>query len=268
MAAALATSAGSARVDAQQPPARDTIVAYPGFDTSAYPGDSVMRAWTYPASPFRWVGYYLAAPCHRDSTWAGRRASLGSMGWGLAAIYVGQQDWSRMEIGRVTPHARSDSANAPTTCSTTLLTTDRARIDAADAVARLRAEGFAEGSTVFLNVETVSDVTPTLMAYVRTWLSGVLEDGHYVPGIYAAKINAPPLRSTAVAAYRAARRKDKSPFWISSGAGFSLRRRPSDSGVSYASVWQGMFTVPQTFNGVKLIVDVDLASALSPSAPR
>ena len=34
-----------------------------GFDTFAYPGDSAMQAWRQ-SSPYRFVGYYLKAPCH------------------------------------------------------------------------------------------------------------------------------------------------------------------------------------------------------------
>jgi len=245
----------------------DSIVAYPGFDATAYPGDSAMRAWAYPSSPYRWVGYYLASPCHRDSSWTGRRAALDATGWGFAAIYVGQQDWSRMAIGRATPHARSDSAGAPVVCSSALLTTDRARSDAADAVAQLRAEGFADGSTVFLDVETVSDVTPALLAYVRTWTANVLSDGRYRPGIYAAKTNAQPLYAAASSVYHVARRRDRPPFWIASAANFSLARRPSAVGIDYAEIWQGIVAVSQQFNGVRLTVDVNVAARSSPSAP-
>ena len=47
----------------------------PGFDTRDYPGDAVMRGW-FGASPYRWVGYYLPAPCYTGTTWTGRRAAL------------------------------------------------------------------------------------------------------------------------------------------------------------------------------------------------
>lgn len=64
-----------------------------GFDTGIYPGDDVMRSWRATA-PYKWVGYYLPAPCHKDDSWSGKRAQLIDMGWGLAVIYVGQQTWS------------------------------------------------------------------------------------------------------------------------------------------------------------------------------
>ena len=64
-----------------------------GFDTGIYPGDETMRVWRATA-PYKWVGYYLPAPCHKEDSWAGKRAQLTDMGWGLAVIYVGQQTWS------------------------------------------------------------------------------------------------------------------------------------------------------------------------------
>jgi hypothetical protein len=68
---------------------------YLGFDTYAYPGDEIMQAWKHEDVPYHWVGYYLSAPCHRDSSWVGTRQRLVDMGWGLAVIYVGQQTWDR-----------------------------------------------------------------------------------------------------------------------------------------------------------------------------
>lgn len=68
--------------------------SYPGFDTNIYPGDRAMRAWRED-SLYSWVGYYLPAPCHKDDSWSGKRATLEGMGWGLAVIYVGQQTWDR-----------------------------------------------------------------------------------------------------------------------------------------------------------------------------
>src|SRR5438552_3494594 len=66
-----------------------------GFDTFAYPGDDAMRAWLTADKPYRWVGYYLSAPCHNDDSWEGKRETLSGMGWGMAVIYVGQQTWGR-----------------------------------------------------------------------------------------------------------------------------------------------------------------------------
>ena len=70
-----------------------------GFDTYAYPGDDVMRAWRHKDVPYEWVGYYLPAPCHKGRSWVGKRERLAKMGWGMAVIYVGQQTWDRTPTG-------------------------------------------------------------------------------------------------------------------------------------------------------------------------
>src|SRR5690606_41266581 len=71
-----ACAAGPVAEPAGGPPA-----GVPGFDTRAYPGDGVMQQWRE-TSPYQWVGYYLAAPCHPHSTWKGRRqAQSGRASW-------------------------------------------------------------------------------------------------------------------------------------------------------------------------------------------
>jgi hypothetical protein len=234
----------------------------PGFDTRAYPGDSAMRAWLYPSSPYRWVGYYLAAPCHRDSSFAGKRASLARMGWGIAAIYVGQQDFPQMPLAR--PSTATNAPGTPIICSSTLLSAAQGTTEAADAVSKMRADGFAAGSAVFLDVEQVTAVSPALNDYVRAWVAGVLRDGRYRPGVYAAKPNIPDLFATASAEFSAARKSGAPPVWVSSGDGFSLTALPSSAGFDYATIWQGVFGVSETWNGVTLTIDANVASTTTP----
>ena len=74
-----------------------------GFDTYAYPGEDVMRAWRAEA-PYEWVGYYLPAPCHKGRSWMGKREALAAMGWGMAVIYVGQQTWDKTPRGYETKY--------------------------------------------------------------------------------------------------------------------------------------------------------------------
>jgi hypothetical protein len=70
-----------------------------GFDTYAYPGDEVMHAWRAADVPYEWVGYYLpSAPCHKGTSWGGKRQTLADMGWGVAVIYVGQQPWGEVSV--------------------------------------------------------------------------------------------------------------------------------------------------------------------------
>jgi hypothetical protein len=252
--------------------ARSTSIL--GFDIAIYPGDVALTAWRYPASPFRWIGYYLAAPCRRDSSWVGKRATVTSNGWGVAAIYVGQQDWSQHARPAATTHVAADSqASLPSQtqsagpCSASLLSSTQGAREAVDAIAKMRAEGFPDGSVVFLDVELVTTLTPALLAYYQAWLAGVLADGHYRPGVYAAKANAQLLHDSAAVTYRHSNRSDTPPFWIASVAGFAQTMRPSDVGFSFAQLWQGQVGVLQSFNGVPLNIDVNLSTLRDPSAP-
>jgi hypothetical protein len=94
------TAGGVAGIDRS-----DSRESFPGFDVAVYPGDALMSAWRRPSSPYHWVGYYLAAPCHRDVTWMGKLARVSSMGWGTLVIYVGQQDWARIPNAIATARA-------------------------------------------------------------------------------------------------------------------------------------------------------------------
>jgi hypothetical protein len=257
-AGVLAGCAGSR--PAERPPERPAVLTYPGFDIWRYPGDAAMQAWRE-ASPYRWVGYYLPAPCHRDSSWAGRREALDRMGWGVAVLYVGQQVFE----GEPPPDS---TAATPVVCSRTLLTEAQGRRDAADAVARMAAEGFAPGTVVFLNVERSETLPAEMGAYYRAWTAGVLADGRYRPGTYAHRLNADALFALALAAYRAAGRADTPPFWVAGSGDFALDRAPEDVGARYARAWQGLFDTPRTWGGVTLTVDENVSRSPSPSAPE
>jgi hypothetical protein len=261
------------------PPTTNTPAAFPGFDRSIYPGDATMAAWRYPTSPYYWAGYYLPAPCHRDVTWMSKYSTLTANGWGLAAIYVGQQDWAQIPQSVAVSGARATARAAESTsrdkavaqqfavCSASLLSADQATAEAADAVAKLKADGFPDGSTVFLDVEYVSAVSLSLLEYYRAWIAGILKDGHYKPGIYAAKSNAASLRAAALDAYKAAGSAADPPFWIASSSGFSIMQAPTSVGLDYAKLWQGGYDLTQTFGGFTLSVDANVAARKSPSAP-
>jgi hypothetical protein len=228
-----------------------------------YPGDAAMRAWTAPASPYYWTGYYLPAPCHRDSTWSGKYQTLKQMGWGVAALYVGQQDWT--QIPPSAPARAGESIEQLVTCSASLLSAGQGADEAADAVAKMRGDGLPDGAVIFLDVENVQSVTPALLDYYRAWISGVLRDGRYRPGVYASKANAPALYAAALDVYRSAQSVDVPSFWIASSPGFSLAASPAAVGLGYAKAWQGLFDVNQSWNGVSLRIDVNVAASRSPS---
>jgi hypothetical protein len=238
--------------------------SFPGFDTMLYPGDGVMTRWRA-ESPYRWVGYYLRSPCHPRETWMGKRATLQGMGWGLAVLYVGEQDWRHIAGGATGP-GLTPPGEAPR-CTPANLTAERGAADAADAQRVLAAEGFPNGTVVYLNVERVDRLTPELSAYVAAWVGGLLDGGRYLPGLYAHASNAPNLRALAVGEFAERNRTDRPRLWVARTGDFTLDRHPRESGLDYANVWQGVLDTSETWGGSTLRIDRNVADSPSPSAP-
>jgi len=258
-----------------------------GFDTNVYPGDKAMDAWKS-SGEYEWVGYYLSAPCHKDDSWAGKRARLVSNGWGLAVIYVGQQTWGQSytptTVKRIVVSKKSKStkhkrrvtrtmtrrtvvpvATTGDGCSASYVGGAQGTIDARDAIAQAKREGFAIGTVLFLDVEHMDRIPQRMRDYYRAWTTAVLADGTYRPGIYAHTKNASTIYDDVSDVYDTAGREDEPPFWIAGSGGFSPGRDPTDVGHAFASVWQGMLDVVRTYNGVRLPIDISVASVASPS---
>ena len=155
----------------------------------------------------------------------------------------------------------------PLTCSASLVTAAQGTTDAADAVAKMRADGFPSGSTIFLDVERVNTVSPALLDYYRAWMAGVLNDGRYKPGVYVTKPNAPA--ATRPRRYEAA---SGAPSHAAILDRFHRRRstrrrsRPTSDWTMRRS-GSSSFDVTQTFNGVSLRIDVNVATKPNPSTP-
>jgi hypothetical protein len=261
-----------------------------GFDTSLYPGDAAMNAWRHPASPYEWVGYYLQAPCHRDPSWMGTRTTLTAMGWGLAVLFVGQQTFDgvpdvqippvfnrsvddtpdglpRARRAVVTPSTGLEMKSGLVTCSRTLLTTEQGTTDAIDAVTKTASEGFPVGTVIFLDIEHMDAIPASMEAYYRAWVQQVLADGRFKPGIYVHKANAQSIYDGVQRAYADMGRSGTATFWVTSSEGFSTDKAPQDVGFPWASVWQGLYEVTQTWNGASVNIDVNVATKSSPSSP-
>jgi hypothetical protein len=266
-----------------------------GFDTFSYPGDDAMRAWLTADKPYRWVGYYLPAPCHNDDSWEGKRETLTKMGWGMAVIYVGQQTWGRtpgqkIAVTRyitkrvkqvktrngkrvvryvnkrvpvrvlVTPRASRGAS-----CSTQFVSAARGTADANDAIAKTAAEGFARGTVIFLDIERMEAVPKAMRDYYRAWTERVVEDGRFRPAYYAHSFNANLIYRDVKQVLAGAGISADPPFWIASERGFSIDKAPAEVGHAFAQVWQGVLDVVETHNGVKLPIDVNVAQLPSPS---
>lgn len=266
-----------------------------GFDTFEYPGDGAMKAWLSADKPYKWVGYYLSAPCHNDDSWDGKRETLKGMGWGMAVIYVGQQTWGRTPGQkvtvtryvtrrvretrrirgkrivryvnkrfpvrvRVTPRASRGS-----TCSTQLVSAARGTADANDAIAKTAAQGFANGTAIFLDLERMQFVPEAMREYYRAWTARVVEDGRFKPAYYAHSFNARRVYDDVKQVLVGAGVAWEPSFWIASERGFSEDKAPTEVGHSFAQAWQGALDVVETHNGVRLPIDISVAEAASPS---
>jgi hypothetical protein len=115
---------------------------------------------------------------------------------------------------------------------------------------------------------------PTAMRdYYRAWVTRVLAEGRFRPAIYAHQRNAAEIYADvrgvfdAAAGARGAGGREEPSFWVSSPGTFSLASLPADVGFRFARVWQGVLHASQTWNGVTLNVDANIADSPSPSAP-
>jgi hypothetical protein len=285
-------------------PDRPTTVeefgSYPGFDTSIYPGDDTMRAW-YATGIYRWVGFYLPSPCHKDASWSGKRQVLKDMGWGLAVVYVGQQTWGtevkarptaapRQRPARRTHQGGKPAARAkrtsflqvssrpplppgprgeegiPGECRSTMVDGVQGRLEGDHAIRIARNEGFPAGTVIFLDVERMETVPDRMRDYYRAWVKRLLEDGTYRPAIYAHTHNAKLIHGDVRAVYDANGRQAEAPhFWIASTRAFSIDKAPADVGHAFATIWQGIIDTHETRAGRKLLIDVNVATTPSPS---
>lgn len=238
-----------------------------GFDTHTYPGDKTMIAWkTARNAPYSWVGYYLVAPCHRDDSWSGKRQTLTDMGWGLAAVYVGQQTWGR-NPKPLTPARLAQLTKSKSSCNADFLTAERGAADGRDAIARTTAEGFAPRSVVFLDIERMEKMPQAMRDYHRAWARTLLQDGRYLPGVYVHAHNAQAVHDDLKAEFVAAGVKDNPRIWVATGRGFDESKAPHEVGFSFAGMWQGMIDVARAVADIKLPVDVNVSSWSSPSDP-
>jgi hypothetical protein len=254
--AGLVVSSGCSAPGAAPGPAQPV---YPGFDTSLYPGDEAARRWRS-ESPYQWIGFYLPAPCHRETSWVGTRDRLASMGWGFAILSVGQQAFE----GSALPDS---TAGSPIICSRTLLTEDQGKRDAREAADRAQREGFALGSVIFQDVESMRVIPDSMRVYYRTWQQEMLADGRYVPGTYAHQRNAVALFALAEEAFRLAGRSETPPFWVAGGSAFGLDRPPWSIGLPFVGIWQGALDVDRSWGGQTLRIDENVATSRSPSTP-
>jgi hypothetical protein len=258
----------AAAVTGQDAPMADEVLEghFVGFDTHTYPGDEKMLAWKNAKdSPYSWVGYYLpAAPCHKASSWKGKRQTLVDMGWGIAVVYVGQQTWNRTPRS-ITRASMEAQQRRGTTCSADFVNADKGTEDAVDAIRRTEAEGFPKGTVIFLDIERMERMPARMRDYYKAWVATVLTDGRYRPGIYVHSHNAAAVYSDVKALFVAAGRTEEPRFWVASGRDFDPSKSPQEVGHDFAGMWQGAIDVVRKVADVALPIDINVSDWPSPS---
>jgi hypothetical protein len=237
-----------------------------GFDTHTYPGDEKMRAWrNAPETPYQWVGFYLpAAPCHKGTSWSGKRQTLIDMGWGIAVVYVGQQTWNR-RLRTLTPSQLATQKRRGATCNADFISASRGVEDAHDAVRRAELEGFPKGTVIFLDIERMERMPERMRDYYKAWTQTVLRDGRYRAGIYVHSHNAPTVYADVKEVFRELGVKEEPRFWVASARDFSTDKAPEDVGHDFAGMWQGVIDVVREIADVALPIDINVSNWQSPS---
>lgn len=196
------------------------MLGFAGIDRLAYPGDAIMQQlWN--TTNLTWTGFYLApAPSQGNTSWMTRLAFLRQMGWGIAPIYVGQQQ----------PEPNSPGSHNITAAQGTL--------DAADAIMLATTAGFSPESVIYLDIETGGPIQPGLAAYYQNWVQGVVAGG-FRPGVYCSFLLARQFRTL-----------DNRPvFWVFNISKFRSGHtatyqnpfpapEPVFSSVEFAAAWQ------------------------------
>lgn len=199
--------------------------AYLGFDRNAYPGDSTLATLH---QTFSFTGYWLNnPPGETANTWRGKREILNSTGFGFLLLFNGRLYKDLKTVARAKIVGTQDSATA---------------------AAAAKRESFPSGAIIFLDQEQGGHMLPAQRAYLHSWIDGITAAGFragiYCSGIAATEngeggvITANDIRDGAAGRNIA--------FFIYNDAcptspGCAMPAKPlppSQSGVSFAAVWQ------------------------------
>ena len=273
--ARVALSAGlvlSVATKSPEPEARQAG-SYLGFDRNEYPDDEAMAQLR---KQFVFVGYWLSPPPReKTNSWTGKREKLAAQGYGFALLYAGRSGSSLKTVAAGRAAGESDAKKA---------------------VEIARKEGFAEGGTIFLDVEEGGRFNDAGHAYFRAWAEALTQE-RYRPGFYCSGIVVDEGGGSKIISandIRANLGAVEAAYWVfndacppSPGCVKSPEvPSPASSGVAYATVWQISRTPKEStardcagyakdkscYAAVdiakKWFLDLDVARSGNPSAPR
>ena len=199
--------------------------AYLGFDRNVYPGDDALPVLR---KSFVFAGYWLGPPPgEKINTWGGKRTLLQSQGFGFAALYRARQ----------ANEVKKD-----------VQARQKGILDARNAAASAKAEGFAPRTIIFLDIEDGGRLPPAFHTYLRAWTDELNHAG-YRPGVYCSAIPVDEGHGVTIITADDIRHHigDRElVFWVyndvcppAPGCGAPQNPPPvSAGGVPYAAIWQ------------------------------
>jgi Rv2525c-like, glycoside hydrolase-like domain len=220
----LASTLLDAEAFAQSAP-DSTKSAYLGFDLNTYPGDSALPVLR---KSFVFTSYWLnAPPGAKANTWQGKRGAVQAQGFGFLVLYNG-------------PLSRDVKSEVQAKT--------RAASDAARAASNAKAEGFSQGTTIFLDIEEGGRLTESYHAYLLRWIDELAKAG-YRSGVYCSGMPVNEGQGVTIVTADDIRShvgsRDVAYFVFNDACpaapGCAVTKNPpapSASGVGYAVVWQ------------------------------
>ena len=131
-----------------------------GFDRNDYPGDAAMRELR---KEFAFAGYWLTPPPGvKTNLWTGKRKEMEALGYGFLLLVRGRE-------GNAIRNAAAAGKMGVA--------------DAREAARSAKAEGFAGGRIIFIDIEDGGRLPAEYHAYLRAWADELVRQG-FRPGAY------------------------------------------------------------------------------------
>jgi hypothetical protein len=198
---------------------------YLGFDRNIYPGDAALPTLR---KTFTFASYWLSPPPgEKTNTWRGKRKLFLAQGFGFLVLYRGPDSKEfKNEAGAIAKGVQGGR----------------------NAVAAAKAEGFAPGTIIFLDIEEGGRLPATYHAYLHAWHDELTKAG-FSSGVYCSGMpvkESPGLTITTADDVRDNAASHDFVIWAyndacppSPGCAFPENPpSPSSSGIGNATVWQ------------------------------
>jgi hypothetical protein len=203
---------------------RTSTKSYFGFDRNQYPGDASLKTLH---QNFSFVGYWLNnPPGENKNTWAGKRKTLQTAGFGFLVVFNGH---TYKEI-----KASGDPKKLGST-------------EGASAVTAAKREGFRFGTIIFLDQEEGGRMLEEQRAYLHAWIDAVTDAG-FRPGVYCSGISGKAEGQEDIITAEDIRKNAEGrniSYWVSNdscppspGCKVPAALTPISSGLSFVEVWQ------------------------------